>query len=324
MITRDPASGEVRFASYAVALKDHYTMTACVDAGCIDPVWQKYWAGGKPCPVAISLGQDPRLLAVALSGTPPGASGYDFAGWIRGAAVETTAGEFTGLPIPATAEVVLEGEITPPETQATSALLDDIAARQPQNALPRPTITIHGIYFRSEPIIIGNPPFTGTTHGVLASGAAFLWNELERSNIANITAINHRPWGVIIVAINQLDSAHVQRLAHALVESSAGHNLKFAIIVDEDIDPYNLEKVFWAVATRYEPEFALKIVRRLNSDSAPGEDGRSAAIQGDAAAIIDACRPYRWKDKFPRTTDISAELTRKTIAKWGKILEPRS
>jgi 3-polyprenyl-4-hydroxybenzoate decarboxylase len=92
--------------------------------------------------------------------------------------------------------------------------------------------------------------------------------------------------------------------------------MRYAVIVDDDIDPYNLEKVFWAIVTRYEAQQAVQILRRLQGDAG------TAAAPG-SAVIIDGCRPFRWLDKFPRTTDISEELMRKTVEKWGKVLERR-
>ena len=166
------------------------------------------------------------------------------------------------------------------------------------------------ISFRDDPIAIGNAPFLNAYHGVLASGAASLWQELERMGVANIVAINRRAWGVTILAIKQAADGDVQRAAKALMESSAGRDLRYALIVDDDIDPYNLEKVFWAIVTRYEAQQAVQILRRLQ-----GEPG--------SAVIIDGCRPFRWIDKFPRTTDISAELMKTTLEKWGKVLERR-
>ena len=53
------------------------------------------------------------------------------------------------------------------------------------------------------------------------------------------------------------------------------------------------------------------------------KEGGSAATHTGSAAIIDACRPYQWMDKFPRTTDISEELVKKTVEKWGKIFAQR-
>jgi 4-hydroxy-3-polyprenylbenzoate decarboxylase len=311
MIAADPASGAIRLSSYPLVPVDRRTMVVQVPPDFIDPIWPQYWSKKKPYPVALSLGQDPVLLAIAATGTPPGHSGYGFAGWVRGAPIEITNGDYTSLPIPAAAEIVLEGDLEWPAAT-------EVTAEDP----PRPILKVHRIHHRDEPIIIGDPPFTGSRYGVLASRAAFLWNDLENLSAVRITAINHRVCGAAVIAIKQSTAADVQRVSRALLKSSATGNLKFAIIVDDDIDPYNLEKVFWAVATRYEPELAVNIVRRLRSDSITGDSAEPNDV--DAVAIIDGCRPFHWLDKFPRTTDISEELAQKTMEKWGKVLAQRA
>ena len=254
------------------------------------------------------------MLATALCGAGlPEPTGYGLAGWVRGAPVETTDGEFTGLPIPATAEIVLEGEVSPPG--------------QDQSGAPNVNVKVRRLYFRKDPIMLAGAPFLASTHGVLASPAAALWIELEERGVAGIHGVNQRPWGVTLLSIKQLHADHVKHATRALVESSASKDLRYAIVVDEDIDPFNLEKVFWAIATRYEPQVALDIVRRLNG----GADGLTGAVDvtgpahhSGSAAIIDACRPYRWIDKFPRTTDISEALMKQTVQKWGKVLERKN
>ncbi len=305
-ITRAPDSVKASARSYSFMMVDEHTLVARVAEGYADPVWQQYWQSGKGCPVAISLGHDPALFAAALVSD----EGYGFAGWIRGAPVEVTHGETTGLPIPAAAEAVLEGEILSPEAGQQSA---------------GPTVKIHSMLFRNEPVILGNAPYPGANYGVLSSKAAFVWNDMEALGIPNIEAVNHYDWGCTIVAIKQPYPGHVKRVAHAVLGSSAGRNARIVIVVDEDIDPYNLEKVFWAIATRYDPEYALDIVRRIWSDGMEPRGVKDNKIRGNSTgstAIIDACRPYHWMDKFPRTTDISEELFRKTEEKWRKVLSP--
>ncbi len=309
VVTKDPRSGQIGLAAHSFAWSDRATIVARATTSAIDPIWQAYWSSGQPCPVAISLGQDPSLLAAALCGVGmPEPPGYGFAGWFRGAAVEVIGGELTGLPIPATAEIVLEGEVNPPGQDQSGA----------------PKVTIHRLYFRNDPIMLAGAPFLPSTYGVLASSTAALWIELEERGVAGIHGINQRPWGVTVVSIKQLDAAHVQRVSRALIESSASRNLRYAIVVDDDIDPFNLEKVFWAIATRYEPQEALDIIRPTKQQEAQAsgaQEGGSTTSHSGAAAIIDACRPYRWIDKFPRTTDISEALMKQTIQKWGKVLE---
>ena len=48
--------------------------------------------------------------------------------------------------------------------------------------------------------------------------------------------------------------------------------------------------------------------------------GVPKSTSDSSVAIIDACRPYHWIDKYPPTTKISAELLRKTEKEWGEIL----
>jgi UbiD family decarboxylase len=265
----------------------------------------KIWPDDKAYPAAIALGHEPALLAAALLGATAAHADYGLAGYLRGAPVEIIDGESTGLPILAAAEMVLEGVI---EARAN--------ADQKRPETTGATMKVQRVYFRDDPIVIGNAPFFGAYHGVLASGAAPLWHELERMGVASIVAVNRRPWGVTILAIKQAADGDVQRTAEALMESSAGRDLRYAVIVDDDIDPYNLEKVFWAIVTRYEAQQAVQILRRLQGKAGP------TAAPG-SAVIIDGCRPFRWLDKFPRTTDISEELMKKTVEKWGKVLERR-
>ena len=69
-------------------------------------------------PVAVAIGVDPTIFLCASAPFPPGESEYDYIGAIRGLPVETVRGETVDLPIPATAEVVLEGEVDPSELRA--------------------------------------------------------------------------------------------------------------------------------------------------------------------------------------------------------------
>jgi 4-hydroxy-3-polyprenylbenzoate decarboxylase len=243
-----------------------------------------------------------------MMGSSARAGAYELAGWLRGAPVAVTEGVSTGLPIPATAEVVLEGEML---------------GSAPGQQSGEPTVKVDGMLFRSDPIVIGCPPFPKATHGVLSSNAALIWNDLEALGIPNIVAVNHYGWGCTILAVKQPYPGHVKRTAHAVLGSFAGCSSRVVIVVDEDIDPFNLEKVFWAIATRYEPEYALDIVRRTWSDGiGPREikDNKAPTGVTGSSAIIDACRPYHWMDKFPRTTDISDELLQKTAEKWARVL----
>jgi UbiD family decarboxylase len=113
------------------------------------------------------------------------------------------------------------------------------------------------------------------------------------------------------------------RAAHGALGGTAGYHGRFVIVVDDDIDPYNLEQVLWAIATRCDPETSLDVSRRIWSykiDPRLPKHKKEAADYTGSVAIIDACRPYHWIDEFPATTQISEELLKETNAKWGKFI----
>ena len=70
---------------------------------------EKYWSQGRPCPVAITFGQDPVLAKVGSWYEPWGVSEMEIAGWLRNEPVQVVRGQETGLPIPATSELAIEG-----------------------------------------------------------------------------------------------------------------------------------------------------------------------------------------------------------------------
>jgi 4-hydroxy-3-polyprenylbenzoate decarboxylase len=325
VVTRDPDSGYINVGSYRFMLVNRNTIVAHIGSGHNgDVIRKKYWEKGKSCPVAISLGQDPALLLAAGTGLPWGSPEYGFAGWLRGEPVEVANGEYTDLPIPATAEVVLEGDMLPPDQgQEIEGPFGEASGYYGGGARPAPSTKIKSMAFRNDPIILGAPPFLRANRNLLYSRGILVWNELEALGIPNIMGVNYAGSRTII-SIKQAYPGHAMRAAHGALGGTAGYHGRFVIVVDEDIDPYNLEEVFWAVATRCDPESSLDISRRTWSykiDPRLPEEKKSVGNYTGSVAIIDACRPYHWMDKFPATTKISAELFKKTEEKWGKILK---
>jgi 3-polyprenyl-4-hydroxybenzoate decarboxylase len=82
----------------------------------------------------------------------------------------------------------------------------------------------------------------------------------------------------------------------------------------------------WAVATRCEPADSIDIVRNAWSSALdpriPPQD-KERGVTAHSKAIIDACRPFAWRDKFPPTSALSAEEAREIEEKWGHAIHPR-
>ena len=93
------------------------------------------------------------------------------------------------------------------------------------------------------------------------------------------------------------------------------------VTVDEDVDPSNLADVMWAIATRCEPAEQIDIVRHAWSsalDPRITADDRARGETSHSKLIIDACKPFAWRDRFPPASALSHEEARDILEKWFK------
>jgi 4-hydroxy-3-polyprenylbenzoate decarboxylase len=88
---------------------------------------------------------------------PHGMSEYDFIGGWRGRPVEVIEGEFSGLPIPARAELVIEGECRP-DIRIDEGPFGEFTGYYASAVRAEPVVKIKAIYHRDDPIILGYPP----------------------------------------------------------------------------------------------------------------------------------------------------------------------
>jgi 3-polyprenyl-4-hydroxybenzoate decarboxylase len=91
-------------------------------------------------------------------------------------------------------------------------------------------------------------------------------------------------------------------------------------VVDEDIDPSNLQEVMWAVATRTDPAVDIDIIHRgMGSKNDPMFVAYPYAAPFSSKAIIDACRPYEHFAEFPAVAEASRELQERVRKKWKDL-----
>ena len=323
-VTRDPDNGVINVGSYRFMLIDQDTMVVHIGSGHHgDIIRRKYWERGQACPIAISLGQDPSILVAAGTNLRWGEAEYDYAGWLRGAPVEVTPGVFTGLPVPAGAEVVLDAEMLPPEAGTDiEGPFGEASGYYGGGARTSPLVKVRAIMRRRDPIILGAPPFQSASRELLGSRGVRIWAELEALGINGIAGVNYG-WGLTIIAVKQAFPGHSMRAALGALGGTAGYHGRFVILVDDDVNPFNADEVLWTIATRCDPATSLDVVRRIWSYAIDPRLDPEKKAKGDytgSVAIIDATRPFHWKDKFAATTSIAPELRREIEAKWGEVL----
>ena len=114
VITKDPETGRINVGTYRVMIQEKNKVSVKMNMGKHGRLaFERSRAAGRPLPVAITLGQGPSVFLSAQMPLPPDTNEYEFAGFLQGSPVPVVRGAVTSLPIPANAEVVLEGEMPP-------------------------------------------------------------------------------------------------------------------------------------------------------------------------------------------------------------------
>src|SRR5918996_96100 len=109
-VTMDPDERWVNVGCYRAMIQDRKSVSLLIVPGKHGHVHrQKYFSRGERMPVALVVGGDPLFFFMAGTEHPYGVCEYDIVGGMRRKPVELVRGKLTGLPFPASAEIVLEG-----------------------------------------------------------------------------------------------------------------------------------------------------------------------------------------------------------------------
>ena len=115
VVTSDPDTGRINLGAYRMMIQeDGRSATINAEAGKQGRAqYDRWFAKAGKAPVLASFGHDPLLLMVAGTEVPNTISEYAYAGAMVGQKVRVVRGQVTGLPMPADAEIVVEGWIRP-------------------------------------------------------------------------------------------------------------------------------------------------------------------------------------------------------------------
>jgi 4-hydroxy-3-polyprenylbenzoate decarboxylase len=234
----------------------------------------------------------------------------------------------TGLPLPASAEIILEGELLPmKKLTLPEGPFGEFTGYYAGAARPCPVIDVKAVHHRDDPILLGSPPMKPPRfHFGLPFRAASIWSQLEMAGVSDVTGVwQHVAQLMTVVAIKQRYAGHAKRAA--LIAAANSYMGRLVVVVDDDVDPSNLADVMWAITTRCEPAEQIDIVRNAWSsvlDPRIPEEAKLAGITSHSKAIIEAVRPFQWKDSYPPTSALTADEAREIEAKWGGAIKGKA
>jgi UbiD family decarboxylase len=332
VILRDPESDWVNCGVYRACLQGPDRLSLWVIGakhGRI--ILERWWRRGQAAPVAIVLGCDPATWTCGYSATPQGASELSYAGAIHGEPLRVVLGPCTGLPVPAEAEIVVEGEIPPPSMESVEegpfGEWPGYYTHQGRECVVR----VKSVWHRPRPILLGIPPLRPFTEGGnhpsygIPLSAVELWDHLERGGVTDVQGVwGHNNTLMLVISLKQRYAGHAkQALLSAAGFRSGASMYSLVVTVDEDVDPTNLREVVWAICTRADPASAVELIKGGWATTLDPRLSPAKKVSGDTTVgrmLIDACKPFHWKDEFPRTNVFSAEMRQATAEKWKDVL----
>jgi 4-hydroxy-3-polyprenylbenzoate decarboxylase len=331
-ITRDPESGWINCGTYRVMVHDEKRVGLYISPGKHGRIHRdKYMARGEPMPVCIVVGSDPLSFLTSSTEAPAGMCELDMMGAYRGHAIPCVTGKHTGLPFPANAEIVIEGFIHPGNT-APEGPFGEWLGYQGGLMEAEPWVDISAIYHRDDPIILGaahiRMPYEYARYRAI-SRSAVLKENITRAGVPDVTEVwAHEVGGsrlFLAVAIKQRYPGHATQAGHIAAMCHAGAYLgRFVVVVDDDVDVSDLDEVIWAACTRCDPATNINFITNAWSsalDPVISPDDRKAGKIYNSRAIINACRPFHWKDEFQKVNAPSPEARRDAWDRWGYLRE---
>jgi UbiD family decarboxylase len=214
---------------------------------------------------------------------------YDFASGILGEPLRLTASQTWGedFLIPADAEAVLEGYISTRERDHLGPWVEFMRYYSPQSKELVARIT--ALNMREDPIFegtwVGQYVYSDVAH------SSFL-RQMLLSRFAGVGAINYVAPFTAIIQFKPQRPGDVRRLvgmAHAY-----GEYLNHIIVVDEDVDPFDLHQVFWSIGTRVDASKQVYVVDDLSviwDEPMAKEIVTPELAKGLGGPVIDSTKP---------------------------------
>ena len=142
-------------------------------------------------PVVRTFGQDHSLFVSSWTETETGVSELEYAGGIRGRPYDVVEGPVTGLPIPADAEIAIEGQLHPGDTDVEGPF-GEWMGYYGSGEREEPYMQVESVYHREDPILVCSPPLKPPQEQSFFRAvvrSALLKEELDQAGVPNIEGV---------------------------------------------------------------------------------------------------------------------------------------
>ncbi|MGD9033745.1 MAG: UbiD family decarboxylase [Desulfobacteraceae bacterium] len=309
VMAKDQETGVCNASYHRFMYVEQNRMALKIDQGRhLRVLWERAKSKGEPLPIAVVVGADVgTLYAGATMGAqlPFEMDEYHVASGILRRPVELVDCRTVPLKVPADAEIVLEGFISPEEEIEEGPFMEFIGLYS--DVAPAPIATISCLCHRQDPI----------WHAIMTKEMPFFRKPVLEAAIINgvkaaapcVTDVALTVGGVCRFHLNiavkkrgEADEGYQRNAIYAAI--TALKDLDLVVVVDDDIDIRNPADVEWALATRWDASKGLLLM-----PGARGHEYVPISEEGVRTKVgIDATLPYGFSKRHKRIPFPPADL----------------
>lgn len=305
VLARDPETGNLNTGMYRMMItgKSTITVNAAPDHD-LGRIFQVARERGERVPVAIVIGHHPAYLTASQLKNPMNIDAHRLAGGLLREGLRVVQGVTVDLPVPADAEILLEG-IVDPEQVTPEGPFGEFSYHYGKAQAPVCEIT--AITRREAPIFLDLHP-THAEHLCLwlfPGRESRLLEAVKRSvrGVVDVRIPFHGgSFSAFISVRKRKEGDGKQAILAAL---AADHFLKKVVVVDDDIDVHDTDRVLWASEVRFQADEDLVVlngVRGIRMDPSAQQFVTSSGPDTLTSKVgIDATRSLRG---FPEQADL--------------------
>lgn len=287
-------------------------------------IYQKYQEQKSPMPCAIVIGGSPSILMASAMLNPAGTNIEGIAGGLMKEPLPLVKTEGEGLLVPADAEIIIEGEISPNKTVEQRDYNHIIAGKKLNTMAP--LLEIKRITCRKAPIF----PFMaegdrGSDYISLVSSfvSLNLTQFIKRRNVVArwVNCPVEAMMSLCLVCIERIYPGHPAIAARACFASPLSKWFDKVLVLDPDVEPIDWPVIINCLAEKVNPEKNYHYLKGAPSylASYSNSDEKNNLIA--KKLYIDATFPLWWEqswlaERLSIETCFSQEILQKVLSSW--------
>jgi len=257
IVTRDlEDTGWVNWGMYRQMIHTENMMGGLILPGQdIGRMYQKYEKANKPMPFATVIGPDPLTTVAGSLSAGPGESESDLAGPLRKEPVELVKCETVDLEVPAHAEIIIEGHVLP-KVRVEEGPFGEYTGFRTSPRAPRSVYEVTCVTHRNNPILTVSNMGTPVDEADIVMTLAWRNEAVRAVKTLPVVEVAMPAYGsghLVVVSVERAYSGVAIHVANAIWGSKLGYLVPFVVVVDKDVDVFNLGEVVHAIVTKCHP-----------------------------------------------------------------------